>query len=122
MNLSNYQPLDDRILIKPDPQEDNVKGFLVADENKPKKLIGTVVAVGTGVPLHNIRLNIDGAASAEILTKIEDLINLIKAGRPMKVSVGERVIYGQFAGTRIPLEDGEYLMLRESDVFMRVNP
>jgi chaperonin GroES len=122
MNLSNYEPLDDRILIKPDLQEDNVKGFLVADENKPKKLIGTVVAVGTGVPLHNIRLNIDGAANPEILAKVEDLINLIKVGRPLKVSVGERVIYGQFAGTRIPLEDGEYLMLRESDVFMRVNP
>lgn len=122
MNLANYEPYDDRILIKPDPQDDNVKGFFVPDESKPKKLIGTVVAVGTGAPLHNIHLNIEGNVLPEVLAKIEDLINLIKTGRPLKTSVGERVIYGQFAGTRIPLEDGEYLMLRESDVFMRVKP
>ena len=111
-----YEPLDDRILIKPDPQEDKVGALLVADENKPKKLTGTVVAVGTGVPLMNVKINLSGSATAE---ELKELITLLKTGRPMKVQVGDRVVYGQFAGTKIPLEDSEYIMLRESDVFMR---
>ena len=115
--MKKYQPLDDRILIKPDPQDEMIGGLLVADENKPKKLTGTVMAVGTGVPLHNIKLNITGDVSDT--TQIKELIELLKAGRPMKVDVGDRVVYGQFAGTRLPIDGEEYIMLRESDVFMR---
>ena len=116
MSISNLQPLDDRVLIKPDPQEDTVKGFLVDDDKRPKKLTGTVVLVGTGVPLHNVKLNIEGTVGD--VTAIKELINLIKEGRPMKVKEGDRVHYGQFAGTRIPIDNEEYIMLRESDVFM----
>lgn len=121
-DLSKYQPLDDRILIKPDPKEDNIKGLLVTEENQLKKLTGTVVAVGTGVPLHNIKLNISADADPNTIALIKDVLAEIKAGRPLKVKVGDRVVYGQFAGTRVPLEGEEYLMLRESDVFMVIIP
>jgi chaperonin GroES len=118
----NYQPFDDRILIKPDAQEETVKGFLVADENRLKKLSGTVVAVGTGVPLHNLKLNITSDTNEQAVTMLKEIVDLIKNGRPMKVKVGDRVLYGQFAGTRIPLDGQDYLMLRESDVFMTEIP
>jgi chaperonin GroES len=113
--MKQYKPLDDRILIKPDPQSDTVGGLLVADENKPKKLTGTVVAVGSGTPLMNVKINITGDAN---VSELKELINLLITGRPMDLAIGDRVIYGQFAGTKIPLEDGDYLMVRRSDVFM----
>jgi len=114
--MKQYEPLDDRLLIKPDPQDEMIGGLLVADENKPKKLSGTVVAVGTGVPLMNVKINITGDAN---VSELKELITLLKTGRPMKVAVGDRVVYGQFAGTRVPLDGEEYIMLREADVFMR---
>jgi len=116
-----YQPLDDRILILPDKQEDKREGFFVADENKPKKLTGTVVAIGTGVPLTNVKFELNGSLDPVSAKLYSDLIELIKKGRPMKVKSGDRVIYGQFAGTRVPIDGEEYIMLRETDVFMIVN-
>jgi chaperonin GroES len=113
-----YQPLDDRILILPDKQDEKRDGFYVADENKAKKLTGTVVAVGTGVPLMNVKFELNGVLDLNSAKIYWDLIEAIKKGRPMKVQVGDRVVYGQFAGTKVPLENEEYLMLRESDVFM----
>lgn len=115
----NYQPYDDRILIKPDPQEETRSGFLVAEENRLKRLSGTVVAVGTGVPLHNLKINITTDTNEQAVTMLKEIVDLIKNGRPLKAKVGDRVLYGQFAGTRIPLDGQEYLMLRESDVFMK---
>lgn len=121
MDLSKYQPLDDRILILPDKQDDTIHGFAVADDKKPKKLTGTVVAVGTGVPLMNVKLEVSTMASPAVLVELDRIITMLKQGRPMKVKKGDRVIYGQFAGTRLPIDGEEYLMLRESDVFMIVN-
>jgi len=114
--MKQYEPLGDRILIKPDAQDEMIGGLLVAEENKPKKLTGTVAAVGSGVPLMNVKINIEGNAN---VSELKELIELLKTGRPMSVKVGDRVVYGQFAGTKIPLQDGDYIMLRESDVFMR---
>lgn len=113
-----YQPLDDRILIKPDPQDETVKGFLVAEENQLKKLSGTVVAVGTGMPLHNIKVNITTETNTDAMELLKEIVEQIKSGRPLKVKEGDRVVYGQFAGTKIPLNGQDYIMLRESDVFM----
>jgi chaperonin GroES len=118
----NYQPLDDRILIKPDAQEETRSGFLVAEENRLKKLSGTVVAVGTGIPLHNLKINITTDTNPNALAILKEIVDEIRNGRPLKVKVGDRVLYGQFAGTRIPLDGQEYLMLRESDVFMTEIP
>lgn len=112
----NYEPFDDRVLIKPDAQDATVGGLYVADENKPKKLTGTVVAVGTGVPLMNVKINITGDAK---VSELKELIELLKTGRPMKVKVGDRIIYGQFAGTKIPLNGEDFIMLRETDIFMK---
>lgn len=121
-DLSKYQPLDDRVLIKPDPQEAMVGTFHVQEENKPKKLIGTVVSVGTGTPLHNLKVNITTDINSNAVNALREIIQEIKQGRPLKVKPGDRVMYGQFAGTRIPIEDEEFLMLRESDVFLIIKP
>lgn len=115
MTKITWQPLDDRVLILPDPQETMIGSLHIEDDKKPKKLTGTIVAVGTGVPLMNVKLNI----TTEATPAIKELIELIKEGRPMKTKPGDRVAYGQFAGTRVPIDGVEYLMMRESDVFMR---
>ena len=121
MDITKYQPLDDRILILPDPQDEMVGGLFVAEENKPKKLTGTVVAVGTGVPLINVKLEIKVELDPNAIRELKELIELLNNGRKMDLSPGDRVIYGQFAGTRVPLDGKEYLILRRSDVFMTEN-
>jgi chaperonin GroES len=35
---------------------------------------------------------------------------------PITVKVGDRVLYGKYAGTEINIEGGEYLILNESDI------
>lgn len=122
IDISKYQPLDDRVLIKPDPQDDTVKGFLVGQDEKPKKLVGTIVAVGTGVPLHSLKVNITTDANPNAVNALKEIIEEIRQGRPLKVKIGDKVMYGQFAGTRVPIEDEEFLMLRESDVFLIIKP
>lgn len=120
MNISNLKPYDDRVLILPDAQDETIKGFLVDDEKRLKKHTGTVVAVGTGIPLHNIKLTVDVSVKADTIAELTKLIELIKEGRPLKVRTGDRVYYGQFAGTRIPIDGVDYIMLRESDIFMGI--
>ena len=36
---------------------------------------------------------------------------------PITVKVGDTVLYGKYAGTEIALNGGEYIIMRESDIF-----
>ncbi|MCY3775795.1 MAG: co-chaperone GroES, partial [Candidatus Aminicenantes bacterium] len=36
--------------------------------------------------------------------------------QPMSVSVGDRVLFGKYAGTEVTLDDEEYLIMREDEV------
>jgi chaperonin GroES len=35
----------------------------------------------------------------------------------MTVKVGDAVLYGQYSGTELKLENGEYLIMKESDIY-----
>ncbi len=35
---------------------------------------------------------------------------------PMEVKVGDKVLYGKYAGTEVSLEGNDYLIVKESDV------
>lgn len=88
------QPLHDRLIVKPSLQEKTTKGGIVLPENidKDKPMQGEVMAIGKG------KL-VDG--------------KLI----PLDVQVGQKVLFGKYAGTSVKLEDGiEYLVMREEDV------
>ena len=87
------QPLADRVLVKALEAETKTKGGIVLpDTAKEKPQKGEIIAVGTGKFLE------DG-------TK-----------KNLEVKVGDRILYGKYAGTEIKVEDQEYLILREEDI------
>ena len=89
MSISNIKPLADRVLIEPLPAETKTaSGIILPDSAKEKPLEGTVVAVGNGT--------------------VEN---------PMTVKVGDKVLYGKYAGTELKLEGNDYLIMKESDIF-----
>src|SRR5476651_1684784 len=87
------RPLADRIVVQPREQETTTAGGIVipdsADKDKP--IQGTVLAIGNGK-------YVDG--------KIQ----------PLQVKVGDKVLFGKYAGTSVKLSDKEYLVMREEDV------
>src|SRR5512141_3160605 len=87
------RPLQDRIIVKRMEEEHKTAGGIFIPETakeKPQK--GEIVAVGNG-------------------KKTED-------GKviPIDVKVGEKVLFGKYAGTEIKVEGEEYLIMREDDI------
>ena len=93
-----YKPLGDRIVIKPvDRDEVTVGGIVLPDTVQERPQEGEVIAVGPG------RVSDDGK-------RIE-----------LEVKVGDIVIYSKYAGTELEDEGVEYLVLRESDLLVKVS-
>ena len=91
---AKVRPLHDRILLKRiEEQEVKKGGIIIPDTAKEKPQEGEVVAVGEGRRLE----------SGE--------------RQPMDVKVGDLVLFGKYSGTDVMIEDEEYLILREEDVF-----
>ncbi len=89
----NVRPLHDRLLVQRNDSATQTKGGLYLPETaKEKPVEGTVLAVGDG------RLTDDGKSL------------------PLQVKVGDRIIFGKYAGTEIKLDGEERLILREDDV------
>ena len=89
----NIRPLGDRVIVKALPQEERTRGgVILPDTAKEKPQQGEVVAVGPG------RVTDKG-------TKVD-----------MEVRVGDRVLYGKYAGTEVKIEGTEYLIIKESEV------
>lgn len=90
----NLTPLHDRVIIKPAPPEEVTKGgIIIPDTAKEKPMQGEIIAVGSG------KLTEDG----KII--------------PLQVKVGDKVLYGKYAGTEVTINGEEYLIMRESDIF-----
>ncbi len=84
----NVKPLADRVLVLPDPAEEKTAGGLfIPDTAKEKPLAGKVVAAGPG--------------TKEV---------------QMEVKVGDRVLYGKYAGTEITVEGTSYLIMKQNDI------
>ena len=94
----NFQPLGDRIIIKPLEAESKSKGGIVLpDTVKEKPQEGKVVAVGKG--------------------KILDSGSVQKP----EVKEGDVVLYAKYSGTEVTTKDGEeYLIVREEDILVIV--
>lgn len=89
----DISPMADRVVIEPLEETEEMRGGLyIPDTAKEKPQQGNIVAVGPG------RLNDDG-----------DRVS-------MEVKVGDRVLYGKYAGTEVTLEGADYLIVKESDV------
>ena len=86
------RPLGDRVVIKNVEAEETTKGgLLLASASKEKPQMAEVLAVGPGG-------NVDG----------KDIV--------MTVKVGDKVITSQYAGTKVTLEDVDYVVVRQSDI------
>jgi len=87
------QPLEDRIVVKPqDAESTTASGLVIPDTAKEKPQQGSVLAVGGG------RRSDSG-----------DLI-------PMDVSEGDTVVYSKYGGTEITIDGDDLLILSARDV------
>ena len=88
------KPLADRVVVKPMEELEMKKGgIIITDTAKEKPMQGEIVEVGPG------RVTDDG--------KTVD----------MQLSKGDRVLYGKYSGTEVAIDEEEYLIMRESDIF-----
>lgn len=89
-------PLADRVVIKAlEPETKTAGGIIIPDNAKEKPQRGEIVAVGPG--------------------KTDDKGNVIK----MELKVGDKVLYGKYAGTEVSVDNQDLLIMRESDVLAK---
>jgi chaperonin GroES len=88
-----FRPLHDNVLVKRlEAAEEQIGGIIIPDTAKEKPQEGNVLAVGPG------KLQDDGTR------------------RPVGVVVGNKILFGKYAGTEITIDGEELLVLRESDL------
>ena len=86
-------PLKDGLIIERDAQEKTSSGGILLPESaKETPLRGTVIKAGPG----------KAAQDGQIL--------------PMAVKAGDRVLFAQYAGTKLTLDEQEYLFMKEEDI------
>jgi chaperonin GroES len=89
----SFRPLHDRVAIELMPQEEKTPGgIIIPDTAKEKPTKGTVIAVGEGA--------IDEAGKK----------------RPLTVKVGDKVLFGKWAGTEVKINGKDLLIVKESDI------
>ena len=87
------KPLYDRVIVSRIEEQETTKGgIIIPDTAKEKPAEGKVTAVGDGKTLEN------GQKQALI------------------VKVGDRVLFGKYAGTEIDYDGEEQLIMREDDI------
>lgn len=87
------EPLGANVIVQPDAVEEITKGgIILTKEAQDKPQIGTALAVGPGV-----------YESGKLI--------------PVNVKVGDRIVYGKYAGSEIEIMGTKYLIMRESDIF-----
>ena len=87
------RPLHDRVIIKRlDNETKTASGLVIPETAAEKPDQGEVLAVGTG--------------------KKDDSGKTI----PMDVKVGDRVLFGKYAGQTVKVDGNELLVMREEDI------
>jgi chaperonin GroES len=90
----NIKPLDDRVLIEPNSQEEKTKSGIVipdtSDKEKPEQ--GKVIAVGPG------RIDSNGKRI------------------PMTVKEGDVVLFTKYGPSEVKVDKKEYLIAKEEDI------
>ena len=87
------QPLGDRVLVEAlDAEEKTSSGIIIPDAAKEKQQRGKVIAVGDG------RTTDEGK-------------NI-----PVKVKVGDQILYGGWNDKAVKIGTNEYLIIKEEDI------
>src|SRR3990172_2875664 len=88
-----FRPLEDRILVKRIEEKEQKHGnIIVPDTAKEKPMEGKVIAVGSG------KRDKEGKRTA------------------LEVKVGDRVLFGKYAGTETKIGNDDRVILREDEV------
>lgn len=88
----NVKPLQDKLLIRQDKQEEQKGGIFIPDIAKEPPIMGTVVAAGEGKILENGKV------------------------RKMEVKEGDRVLFSKYAGTDMKFDGEDLVMMTEDDI------
>jgi len=89
----NIRPLHDRLIVERLEEETKTaSGIIIPDTAKEKPQQGKVIAAGKGKKTEEGKLI------------------------AMDVKVGDKVLFGKYAGTEVKIEGKEYLMMREDDI------
>ena len=92
----NIKPLGDRVVVEAAPAETKTaSGIYIPETAQEKPQHGTIVAIGPG-------------------KYAEQTGNLI----PLAVKEGDKVLYGKFAGQEITIDGKDYLIMRETDIYV----
>lgn len=92
-----FRPLSDRVLVEPlEAAEATTGGIVLPDSAKEKPTQGRIVAVGPGA------VREDGTRT------------------PVDAKVGDVVLYGEYSGTDVTLDDKDFKVLREYDILAKV--
>ncbi len=88
-----FKPLKDRLLVKySDEPEKSSGGIYIPDSAKEKPQKGEVIAAGPG------RITDDGKL------------------QKMEIKVGDVVLFEKYSGSKINIENEEYLIIKEDDI------
>ena len=88
-----FKPLRDRVFVKYTSEEEKTAGGLyIPDAAKEKPQKGVVIEVGTG------RVTDDGKH------------------QPMEVKVGDTILFDKYSGSKVKIDEEEYLIIREEDI------
>jgi len=89
----NIRPLHDRVVVRRTEEERTSQGgIIIPDSATEKPSQGEIVAAGNG--------------------KITDSGDV----RKMDVKVGDKILFGKYAGTEIKVDGEELLVMREDDI------
>ncbi len=89
----NLRPLHDRVIIKRlDNETKTASGIVIPDNAAEKPDQGEILAIGAG--------------------KRDDSGKVI----PLDVKVGDRVLFGKYAGQTVKVDGNELLVMREEDI------
>lgn len=87
------RPLSDRVIVKRmEAETKTASGIIIPDAATEKPDQGEIVAVGNG--------------------KVGDDGKLL----PMNVKVGDKVLFGKYAGQNFKMDGQEYMTMREDDI------
>ena len=87
------RPLHDRVVVERIEEERKTAGGIVIPDNAAEKPDqGKVIAVGNGKILEDGKI------------------------RPLDVKVGDRILFGKYAGTEIKVDGVDHIIIREDEV------
>ena len=91
--MSNIRPLHDRVVIRRVEEETKTAGgILLPGSAAEKPAQSEIIAVGNGQVTDNGTV------------------------RPLDVKVGDKVLFGTYAGTTVKVQGEELLIMKESDI------